>query len=570
MLEPLEVRHCPVTTILLDFDGYSQQDINYYTARNINTTVTQTAPDASFIRGFDVLNTQFGGYSTYQFLDFNTDGKLDSVDGNLAASKIMEQVRLLYAPYDARVVRQDSAIAAVDFLTGHTTNDTLIFVTGNENPAGAGGVAPVDPNNTRDDIGASGGSVGMARWIVESGWAGPFGRDAFVNFLSGATAHEAGHTFGLNHVAEPAYTNRDLMTASAGFEVHTIQDVTYPLDDGGVQNSHNYMNNVIGPSAGGWAAVLSPGKLTIKGTSGIDDATVVPNPFIPGTWIVNVSSPGSSRVYYVNPTATPDFNSFNTFPTAINSIDFVGGPGNDRFVFAVPLSGGVRFDGGTGSDTLVVDGTGGPDTISVFITGVEIGGANINSPSVENIQINADLGNDLIFQVNSAVGQTVTISAGGGNDSVFVSSLDGRLDTNRGALVVNGDTGTDSILLADQANTFGDNYTVTDSTITRLAFGGLTYGTVESVTLNAGDNINGFNINSTRAGTQVAINAGGGNDVITIGAGNLDVLAGTIVVNGQAGTDAAVLSDQNLLFGDAYTVTGISRPVPRPRARLGQ
>jgi hypothetical protein len=66
----------------------------------------------------------------------------------------------------------------------------------------------------------------------------------------------------------------------------------------------------------------------------------------------------------------------------------------------------------------------------------------------------------------------------------------------------------------------------------------------------------------TAAGTQVAINAGGGNDLVTVGAGNLDVLAGPVAVNGQAGTDTVVLNDQNLLFGDAYTVTGIS--VTRP------
>ncbi|HKB02641.1 MAG TPA: hypothetical protein VKD90_10500, partial [Gemmataceae bacterium] len=219
VLDALETRRCPVTTILLDFNGYSQQDINYIQSRGISTTVTNTAPDDSFIRGFEVLNTQFGGFSTYQFLDFSGDGKLDATDGNMAASLIAEQVRTLFAPYDVRVVRQDSAIAAVDYLTGHATDDAFIFVTGNENPAGAGGVAPVDPNNTRDDIGASGGSVGMARWIVQSGWAGPAGRDAFINFLGGATAHEAGHTFGLQHVSEPGYTNRALMTASAGFEV---------------------------------------------------------------------------------------------------------------------------------------------------------------------------------------------------------------------------------------------------------------------------------------------------------------------------------------------------------------
>ena len=549
-----------MTTILIDFDGYNQQDINYILARGVSTTVINTHPEPSFIRGFDVLNTQFGGYSTYQFLDFNVDGRLDSADGNIAASKIIERVRTLFAPYNVQVVRQDSVIAAVDFLTGRATDDTLICVTGDS--GGSGGVAPLDPNNVRDDIGACGGTVHLARLVVQNGWSGAAARDAFINFLGSAAAHEVGHTFGLDHVGGTAYTNSNVMTATVDLNVRTFQNVAYTLDAGGIQNDHANLTNIIGASAGGWAAVLAPGTLTIRGTSLSDDVSIAPDPNLPGTWLVTVSNANANRVYHINPTATPDFNSFNTFPAAITSIDFVGGAGNDRFVFAVPLSGGVKFDGQTGTDTLVVNGTGGADTISVFTTGVEIGGANINSPSVENIQINADAGNDLVFQVNSVAGQTITVNAGSGNDSVFVSSLDGNLDTNKGAVVVNGETGTDSIFLADQANTFGDTFTVTNSTITRLVFGGLTYGSVEGVTINAGDGLNTFNVNSTATGSPVTINAGGGNDVVNVGTGDLDALAGYVAVNGQAGTDIAILNDQSPLFGDAYTVTGLS--VSRP------
>src|SRR5262249_46586941 len=131
----------------------------------------------------------------------------------------------------------------------------------------------------------------------------------------------------------------------------------------------------------------------------------------------------------------------------------------------------------------------------------------------------------------------------------------GNLDNLPGAVAVNGETGTDRIVINDGVATFSDTYTITSTTVSRIFFGGLTYGTAELLVLNAETGSNLININSTLSSTPVTVNAGAGNDTINVGNGNLDNLPGAVAVNGETGTDRIVINDGVATFSDTYTIT---------------
>jgi hypothetical protein len=155
----------------------------------------------------------------------------------------------------------------------------------------------------------------------------------------------------------------------------------------------------------------------------------------------------------------------------------------------------------------------------------------------------------------------VEIFSRANNDTITIGS--GNLDLLPYAVTVDGGTGTDTMTVNDQVAAFSDTYTVTSTMLTRVVFGGLTYGTVEGMTLNAEAGSNTININSTAAGVPVTVNAGAGNDTVNVGSGNLDLLRGAVTVNGQAGTDRVNVNDQNLAFNDTYSITNttVTRPI---------
>src|SRR5262249_38027642 len=137
----------------------------------------------------------------------------------------------------------------------------------------------------------------------------------------------------------------------------------------------------------------------------------------------------------------------------------------------------------------------------------------------------------------------------------------GNLDNLPGAVAVNGETGTDRIVINDGVATFSDTYTITSTTVSRILFGGLTYGTAEQLVLNAETGSNLININSTLSSTPVTVNAGAGDDTINAGNGNLANLPGAVAVNGDAGTDLINVNDGSSASANTYAVTsaGVTR-----------
>src|SRR5262249_47798608 len=143
------------------------------------------------------------------------------------------------------------------------------------------------------------------------------------------------------------------------------------------------------------------------------------------------------------------------------------------------LPGPVVFDGGVGADSIIVnDATAGFSDAytltSTTLSRIFFGGVTHFTPQAFPLQSENRINT---ININSTNGPTAyVINGDDGGDTINVGA--GNLDALPGPVTVNGGNGTDAIVVNDQAP-FGDGYTITSTTLTRVIFGGLTYGTAE-------------------------------------------------------------------------------------------
>jgi len=363
----LEDRQVPTTLLLLDFDGMTRAEHSAALGLHRPGPWTPVAV-TSFVGEFATLNTEHtwsdgtrrGGYAEFSFLDFNRDGRLDAVDGDIAAGRILAQVRADYSPYDVQVVREDVTDSALTRMRSSPAHDTLVAISGH--PVNVGGQAALDPDNHFDSFAGAFGSVSIAHWIYDIGGRGTTGADAFVNATANFIAHEAGHTFGLDHIdvaVNPESQNRSLMTPLLGWTNCGFADKTYwatgptdRLEDDVMQNEHQYLTETMGASPLPWAAVLQPGVLTIQGSGAADVAWVTAAGADPASDMSVTVGAGSFFIsYHVDPAAAPDINSINQYGT-LTTIRFFGGDKNDALRVSETVGARVWAYGGAGDDIL--------------------------------------------------------------------------------------------------------------------------------------------------------------------------------------------------------------------------
>src|SRR5947209_2554673 len=146
---------------------------------------------------------------------------------------------------------------------------------------------------------------------------------------------------------------------------------------------------------------------------------------------------------------------------------------------------------------------------------------------------------DSVFVRSTVAGVTTTVNGDGGADLLRVASFTDTLDTILGALTVNGNGNADTLQFGDEnvaGPTAGFTYTITATAVNRPGAAAVTYGTVETLLLDARNATppagNTINVTGTASGAAYTINAGSGNDAITVSGGGAN-----LTVNGQGGTD---------------------------------
>src|SRR5204863_9647595 len=129
------------------------------------------------------------------------------------------------------------------------------------------------------------------------------------------------------------------------------------------------------------------------------------------------------------------------------------------------------------------------------------------------------------------VARAYSVDGGIGDDTVTIGQT-GSLDTVRGAGTVGGGTGADLLNLDDKADADPNAYEITATTVARAGAGIVTYGTVESLVVDAANGADTILVTSTPAATAVRANAGAGDDTMTVVA-----TGGLLVLDAGDGND---------------------------------
>ena len=172
--------------------------------------------------------------------------------------------------------------------------------------------------------------------------------------------------------------------------------------------------------------------------------------------------------------------------------------------------------------------------------------------TTELITLKADADNNTI-SFASGVGQQMTIDGGIGSDT-FRLHDDFELQQSRGTVTLKGGSGADSLTISDTNPSFQEIRQYT------LAGGNLSYadangplgnisadGAIESFTLTENDASATTNLVSRLGSTALILNAGAGDDTVTVGGGDLDssgLLSSNITLGGGTGNDSIIFDDR--------------------------
>src|SRR5262249_3094505 len=227
-------------------------------------------------------------------------------------------------------------------------------------------------------------------------------------------------------------------------------------------------------------------------------------------------------------------------------------------------TGGLSYDGGTGSNALVVDESARttPDTVEVtngtiastgvpyMITYLATGGTFARA-----VTLPPGPAQDTVYGRSTRADAVTTVNAGAGDDRIEVGDAANLLTGIRGTLNVHGQDGLNDMLnVHDDGWTGGDYYILTDTgvQVPSILSMQLNYDTVENLTLTTGPGNDTVDVRSTPAGTAVTVNPGAGNNTLV-----RSTMANTWNITGLDAGDLASASIAGpVTFGSCQNLMG--------------
>jgi hypothetical protein len=299
------------------------------------------------------------------------------------------------------------------------------------------------------------------------------------------------------------------------------------------------------------------------GISGVDVLTEG------GTNSVNVQATLAGTPTVVNDGGTDTVTIGSNAPSLSGTLANIAGPVNV-----------ATSKGDTGTTTLNVDDSGDSSPQTATITSSSITGlapAAINYSGVSTLTIGGGSGGNTFNVQSTASGTTTNLDSGTGKDAVNVQETFGPLN-------VNGENGTDTVILGSLAPSLGGTLanitgpvsvantkgttaltvddsgdsspktavTITSGSITGLAPATISYANLSSLTVRGGSGGNTFSVQSTPASTT--LDSGTGNDAVNV-QGTVNPLA----IQGQQGNDTVVIGSLAPSLGG--TLANITGPV---------
>ncbi len=364
------------------------------------------------------------------------------------------------------------------------------------------------------------------------------------------------------------------------------------------------VNDQQNPNAGTWN--INEGNGTAPGTiSRTGAAPITVGPFGPkDSLIINGSSVGNQDLTY-NVSASVlgapvELNVFGGASTQVNVNDERGGvtvsAGGENLVNVSisPLAktaglfdGDVTVTGGafthlnvfdendTGSETWTMstasfsDGRfGSVGTIASSQSPAQIDfSGNLESVPVAQATIDGGKGNT-IFNIDSVqTGTSLWVAGGAGTSTFNVSPVAADLDTIQGSVQVEGGESASTLNIDDSKNPDDSAYNLTNSAVSRTAFGTssdqhpntitINYSDVQRITVNGGGGDDAYTVQSTPSGTRVNVKAGSGNNTLVISptAESLGTIQGSLSVAGGGGNNTLIIFDDDFATTVTYSIT---------------
>ncbi len=303
------------------------------------------------------------------------------------------------------------------------------------------------------------------------------------------------------NAAGAAYTN-----SSNGATTTTLYDIDTNLDILVIQNPpNNGVLNTVGPLNVNATSVLG---FDIRGADNIAFATMVVGG-TPRLYGINLVTGAATLFGTIGPGAGTTLRAF-----ALASEGF----GNTTLVGTT-----VTFGGTSTCESIAFDQAGGLLRHNRFSSGDP--GFNSDFDFDPNTP-----GDQTLSASDPAV--TVIVNAGTCDDQITIGSATAPASSLAASFQINGQGGADSLVINDTADATARTFTINGGTsnITGLS-GPVNYGTLESLTVNAGNGGDTINVLGTQA-AATNIFAGGGDDTVMFGAGA--TLSGGLLDGGAA------------------------------------
>ena len=254
-------------------------------------------------------------------------------------------------------------------------------------------------------------------------------------------------------------------------------------------------------------------------------------------------------------------------PTTINTngsadIVTIGNGSLDAVVAAVTVIGGAGAP-----DSLIVNDSTDASINNYAITSTSItrAGAGLITydGTTEDVTLNTGTNIDFVSVLSTAVNTVYNINTGNGDDLVEIGALFNSVNNIDGQINLTTGIGTDTLIVNDDADAVGDNYTLTQvGTVSELSFGDGAAavdirfdatgaaGQVEFFELRTGTGLDVININNTTATNTSTVTSNAGDDTWNIDG---DGLQGNNNFDSASGVDTF-----NLNVNVAITATSLS------------
>ncbi len=236
-------------------------------------------------------------------------------------------------------------------------------------------------------------------------------------------------------------------------------------------------------------------------------------------------------------------------------------------VFPVAESDNWVINTGSGNDTVVIDYSNGiplQDEIDLNL-GFDTDRIEIIGQSVaDTILIGGTLVSAAGHTINFTGLNALDIDGGGDDDVISFNLFSGDLDLITFPVTVAGGSGADNLYILDNSDVGTRTYDIEYNHVSRGGlWGGVTFSSLDSVTLTGSDSNSTFNVGDSFVSTTTAfvINAGDGNDSLNLGSGDIGYFDGLVTFDGGVGTDPITVNDSasNNVGPWTITSTNVSR-----------